>query len=273
MKYLYSIIILLGLQLTKAVSQPCTNVEEFNRKKHWVGGTYGHPYTLFDRHNGLSLQQTINNIRIRIKDENIPNKEGQVYLAYQQVYNNAVGAMPKDDGMMTADGNVSDLALWAKNNAFVFLIGLDGDGKYMDTTEYAGVKSFTTRNAFRDRAYHPYEHDTTVNAFHHLKGDMPGKIKDLKIGSRSLMLWLTCYDLLKATYELPELRDSLRNPFGFADADRNGLACTPRNKLRKLTRDLYQESQGVFGVVTNRYGWKKNHLSPQNYLPIFVLQF
>jgi hypothetical protein len=37
--------------------------------------------------------------------------------------------------MMTADGNVSNLALWAKNNAFVFLIGLDRDGKYMDTTE------------------------------------------------------------------------------------------------------------------------------------------
>ena len=87
------------------------------------------------------------------------------------------------------------------------------------------------------------------------------------------MLWLTCYDLLKAAYELPELRDNLRNPFDFADADRNGLACTPRNKLNKLTRDLYQESQGVFGVVTHRYGWKKNHLSPQNYLPIFVLQF
>ncbi len=251
-------------------SQPCTNVEEFNRKKHKVGGTYGHPYTMFDRYNGISFVSTIKNIRITISKK---GQNNQVYLAYQQVFNNAVGAMPKDDGMMTADGNVSNLALWAKNNAFVFLIGLDGDGKYMDTTEYAGVKSFTTRNAFRDRAYHPYEHDTTVNAFHHLKGDMPSKIKDLKIGSRSLMLWLTCYDLLKAAYELPELRDSLRNPFGFADADRNGLACSPRNKLRKLTRDLYQESQGVFGVVTHRYGWKKNHLSPQNYLPIFVLQF
>jgi hypothetical protein len=226
---------------------------------------------MFDSHNGKTFLQTIINIRNRIYNEK--DIAGQVYLAYQQVYNIAVGAMPKDDGMMTADGNVSNLALWAKNNAFVFLIGLDGDGKYMDTTEYAGVKSFTTRNAFRDRAYHPYEHDTTVNAFHHLKGDMPGKIKDLKIGSRSLMLWLTCYDLLKAAYELPELRDSLRNPFGFGDADRNGLACAPRNKLRKLTRDLYQESQGVFGVVTHRYGWEKNHLSPQNYLPIFVLQF
>jgi hypothetical protein len=252
MKKLSYLILLFSIQISNLVAQPCTNVEEFNRKKHRVGGTYGHPYTMFDRYNGLSLLQTIDNIRHRIKNENKPDFKGQVYLAYQQVFNNAVGAMPKDDGMMTADGNVSNLALWAKNNAFVFLIGLDGDGKYMDTTEYAGVKSFATRNAFRDRAYHPYEHDTTVNAFHHLKGDMPSKIKDLKIGSRSLMLWLTCYDLLKAAYELPELRDSLRNPFGFADADRNGLACSPRNKLRKLTRDLYQESQGVFGVVTHR---------------------
>ncbi|MDP3929434.1 MAG: hypothetical protein Q8R57_10465, partial [Bacteroidota bacterium] len=215
-----------------------------------------------DRHNGISFDSTVKLIRKRILEEKpvgISLYGGPVYSAYQLVYNNAVKTMPNDDGMMTEDGDVSDLALWAKNNAFVFLIGLDGDGKFMDTTEYAGITSFAKRNAFRDRAYHPYEYDATVNAFHHLKGDMPGKIKDLKIGSRSLMLWLTCYDLLKAAYALPELRDSLRNPFGFADADRNGLAFTPRNKLRKLTRDLYQESQGVRGVVTHHYGWKKNH--------------
>ena len=117
------------------IAQPCTNVEEFNRKKHRVGGTYGHPYTMFDRYNGFSFVSTIKNIRITISKE---GQNNQVYLAYQQVFNNAVGAMPKDDGMMTADGNVSNLALWAKNNAFVFLIGLDRDGKYMDTTEYAG---------------------------------------------------------------------------------------------------------------------------------------
>ena len=91
---------------------------------------------MFDSHNGKTFLQTIINIRNRIYNEK--DIAGQVYLAYQQVFNNAVGAMPKDDGMMTADGNVSNLALWAKNNAFVFLIGLDRDGKYMDTTEYAG---------------------------------------------------------------------------------------------------------------------------------------
>jgi len=157
MKKLSYLILLFSIQLSNLVAQPCTNVEEFNRKKHWVGGTYGHPYTMFDRYNGLSLLQTIDNIRHRNKNENKPDFKGQVYLAYQQVYDNAVKTMPNDDGMMTEDGKVSNLALWAKNNAFVFLIGLDGDGKYMDTTEYAGVKSFAKRNAFRDRAYHPYE--------------------------------------------------------------------------------------------------------------------
>ena len=125
MKHLISIILtLLAINL---IAQPCTNVEEFNRKKHRVGGTYGHPYTLFDRHNGKSFNKTIIEIRARIVGESPESIAGQVYLAYQQVFNNAVGAMPKDDGMMTADGNVSNLALWAKNNAFVFLIGLDGD--------------------------------------------------------------------------------------------------------------------------------------------------
>lgn len=89
---------------------------------------------------------------------------------------------------------------------------------------------------------------------------MPGKIKDLKLGSRSLMLWLTCYDLLKAAYELPELRDSLRNPFGFADADRNGLEFSPRNKLRIVIRDLYQENSDFKRVTFHSLDFLTFHL-------------
>jgi hypothetical protein len=135
-RYFTAILLLLTVNV---ISQPCTKVEELTRKRHQIGGsTSGHPYTMFDRHNGKTFDFTIKDIRKRIINEFHPANPGPVCAAYQQVFNNAVGAMPKDDGMMTADGNVSNLALWAKNNAFVFLIGLDRDGKYMDTTEYAG---------------------------------------------------------------------------------------------------------------------------------------
>ncbi len=124
MKKIFTTSILMLLSII-VIAQPCTNVEEFNRKKHRVGGTYGHPYTMFDKHNGKTFDFTIKDIRKRIINEFHPANPGPVCAAYQQVYNNAVGAMPKDDGMMTADGNVSDLALWAKNNAFVFLTDVD----------------------------------------------------------------------------------------------------------------------------------------------------
>jgi hypothetical protein len=115
-------VILISLLFASTVvkSQPCTKIDELNRKRHKVEGmTYGHPYTMFDRHNGLTLQQTIENIRNKIKSEKDLDVK-PVYSAYQAVYNNAILARPTDNGMSNA--GVSALAQWAKNNAFVFLI-------------------------------------------------------------------------------------------------------------------------------------------------------
>jgi hypothetical protein len=89
-------------------------------------------------------------------------------------------------------------------------------------------------------------------------------LKRIQYCSRSLILWLQTYDLLKAAYEI---RDELnlikppknRHPWEFGDADRNGLDCSQRNKLRKLTRDLYYYSKGFDGIVEHATGWKKNH--------------
>jgi hypothetical protein len=87
--------------LTKAVSQPCTNVEEFNRKKHWVGGTYGHPYTMFDRYNGKTFEQTIFAIRENLikekKDTTL--KFTPILEAYCNAIDNAILPMPTDNGM------------------------------------------------------------------------------------------------------------------------------------------------------------------------------
>jgi hypothetical protein len=262
----FIIILLIASNILDVFSQPCTNIEELTRKRHQIGGsTQGHPYTMFDRHNGLSFDSTIKNIRHRIWKEYDPinSKHGPVYLAYQNVCDNANLPMPTDNGM---DVNaVSSLAVWAKNNAFVFLIGLDRDGNFMDSTAYSGVTNFDKRNEYRNKSLYAFDVGLTgaIDANNPSWGwwifptaylfanwiEEQNFLNKLQFHSRSLLFWLQSYDLMKAAYELPELRDSLRNPFGFADADRNGLACTPRNKLRKLTRDLYQESQGARGVI------------------------
>ena len=68
--------------------------------------------------------------------------------------------------------------------------------------------------------------------------------------------------MLKAAYEIRDELDKIepnRYPWKFADADRNGLECSQRNKLRKLTRDLYYYSSGIGGLVVHEFGWKKNH--------------
>jgi hypothetical protein len=49
-----------------------------------------------------------------------------VFKAYLALFVNAIGPMPTDKGMITYNSNgdksgPSALALWAKNNAFVFL--------------------------------------------------------------------------------------------------------------------------------------------------------
>jgi hypothetical protein len=127
-------------------SQSCHGVKELLRKRHTISGmTYGHPYTMFDRHNKLSLDSMISNIRNRINDEK--SKDGPLFKAYQAIYNNATSAMPTDDGTMNIiDKTPSKLAIWAKNNAFVFLVGLDENGEliykqFKSTTIYENNKT------------------------------------------------------------------------------------------------------------------------------------
>ncbi len=41
----------------------CTGYEELFRKRHQIaGGQYGHPYTIFDRKNALSFDETLNRV-------------------------------------------------------------------------------------------------------------------------------------------------------------------------------------------------------------------
>lgn len=238
----------LTLQITASFSQSCHDVKELLRKRHTISGmNYGHPYTMFDRHNGYALDSMISNIRLKFKKDTI------VRNAYQKIYTNATKPRPLDDGKKNGDG-YSALAIWAKNNAFVFLIGLDSVGNLMDSTDTTYYK----RNTFRDRA---------KGAFNYLDGAIPSYIPlynsddhNMQHYSRSLIYWLQAYDLLKAAYEVSELRNAGRNPWGFGDADRNTDGdCGVRRRLRDYARNIYRRSEGIDGIVEHATGWKKNH--------------
>ena len=163
------VLFLLSLIAIKQFAQPCTKLDELYRKIHTVEGrTYGNPYTIFDRHNGLGFQNTIENIRKRLINEKpLPDIQRTVFLAYKLIYNHANTVLPPNSGNIQDDGLIkevtgeeagstpSDRALWAKNCAFVMLIGLDGNGDSL---------SLSQRNAFKYKA---------IQAFDNLNGEIP----------------------------------------------------------------------------------------------------
>ncbi|MFN4083644.1 MAG: hypothetical protein ACK4K9_08440 [Bacteroidia bacterium] len=56
---------------------------------------------------------------------------------------------------------------------------------------------------------------------------------------------MQAYDLLKACGRLQN--------------DRNKSDLTPRDNIRKLARNIFNEANDIEGVLQNPYGWKKNY--------------
>ncbi|MCK6610617.1 MAG: PKD domain-containing protein [Bacteroidia bacterium] len=266
-----------------------TSVKEWTRKRHnIVGGHYGHPYTIFDRHENENVIVLIENIRKRLINEDTLKGSNQIVLkTYERIYNYATSNHLNSDKGFPKTG-VSNLALWAKNNAFVFLIGLDKEGNALDPT---------TRLEFKNRALSAFEaiedeipdgelmkrttalvlgyslaHPTIPTFIPTISAAIGTQIyqelvvyEQYKFHSRSLILWLEAYDLLKASAVLTsELGSNAYFSNKDSDAnqkDKNGhiLRNTPRNILREQTKNLYLASKGVFGISTHVFGWKKNH--------------
>lgn len=166
MKTKFLVLLISFATVKSIVAQSCTDIEELLRKRHTISGmTYGHPYTMFNRHPNtssllpgqrsstltnakFSMDSAIKNIRERIKSEkNKDNSESPIFKAYKLIYAKAKESKPSDNGFPNIKG-VSQLAIWAKNNAFVFLVGMNDTGALLDVIDPSGA----TRNAFRDRA-------------------------------------------------------------------------------------------------------------------------
>jgi hypothetical protein len=195
-----------------------------------------------------------------MEKDDINDETKPIYSAYKKVYEYAESTKPTDDGIGSKSNNkytgFSSLAVWAKCNAFVFLVGLDVNGHRIDSLDSLNLLSnpsyYTLRKKYRDNALDALKHD--------LKGDANNiTLNELQHLDRSLILWLQTYDMLKAACELPDLTSKGIHPYAFGNSDANLYDCSPRNKLRRLTRELYMKSKGYFGIVEHKWGWKKNH--------------
>ena len=128
-----------------AIAQPGTKVNELLRDRYTVSnGNYGHPYTIFDKNNDSKFDESLIAIRNRIKNEKLDTtiaiSEKVIFSTYKKVYDNALSPRPTDDGMPNT--GISGLARWAKSNAFVMLVGLNGNG---DSLSLAGRDSCKSR--------------------------------------------------------------------------------------------------------------------------------
>lgn len=225
--------------------------DELNRKRlKFDDMRYGNPYTLIDRDRFPDANTAFNEIRKVLQSE----KNNELRLSYSKMFSEAIGLRPASGGNW--DPDVSELAIWAKYNAFIYVIGLEPDKfKFLDDL---GPEGKAVRDGFRDRA---------MDAFRYMDCRVPSAPYDglyeptnrLQKRARELIMWCEAYDWLKGAAYDAKLDES-RWPLPKGDNDRNEGDCSPRNRLRLLARNFYAAAEGsFFGPIENRFTWKRNH--------------
>jgi hypothetical protein len=223
--------------------------ELFRKRVKEQGMRYGNPYTMFVRDDNFNKDTSLDQIRKNINNYKIVNRKFFIYSyadLYKGIYKSAIAAEPNRCPELQVEEDCMHPA-WVKNNAIVYLLEL----KY-DTTDQGKDTlkplSLSDKNWFFDRAnqglrnLNPSVATCNWGASYGCK-----KVRNKAI---QLVYYLQAYDLLKAG-----------NGIAAYDGDRNHSDgdCSPRNKLRKYTRDIYKYSEGDLGITEHAIGWKKNH--------------
>lgn len=213
------------------------------------GMSYGNPYTLMDRRIFSDPNDGYKAIRTTLMDDK--NDVLRIDL-YKVCYDFALQPMPSSGGNWERD--YSRLAIWAKFNAFVFVIGIDPYNAFqsLDVTDPSGSK----RDSFALR---------TLQAFNHMDYRCPsppldgfeGPVDNLQFRCRELQYYLEAYDWLKGANADPDLAG--RCPLPPYDEDRNSGYCSPRYRLRLFARNFYIAAKGILGPIESPTGWKRNH--------------
>lgn len=238
------LILLLGESTILAFAQP----DELYRKRYKEPGmTYGNPYTTFNRRKpNWSLASDLKIIRDRLIAFNGSATLSTYALAYAELYNSAFASEPSNSGH-AGSSTGSPHAVWTKNNAIIWLVGVKYYKDSSNNNRFILVDSLSEVekndfNSFRDHAILGLKRLNT-NVVACIIGGEEG-CKYLLGRSRELTQYIQAYDLLKACGALP--------PY---DQDRNEEG-SPRNKLREFARNVYTNADEV---LNSRTGWKRNH--------------
>lgn len=194
-----------------------------------------YPYTTFNRNTSLSFQDQLEVIRKAIKQgyNQDAAKRNDFSSIYSDIYNKVMNPIPWGSSNDANGNDYKDgledigLAAWAKNAAFVYLIGLTADTMQISSNDLDGIG---------------------WNAEYVLQNICPEVSedqKDLINDSRRLIAMVQAYDLLKAGNRLQD--------------DRNHDDLTVRDNIRLFARNLYRKTKGQWSVVRSLTGHKKNH--------------
>ena len=223
----------------------------------------GFPYTSFIKDNNMdwfsdnkhAIELTISEIIIKIKSESNPLSLGPNYIGYKQIWDNANKSIAESrDQYLFFENDQSEndcykLATWAKDNAFIFLVGYNPETQSILTDNERHKYAVNVEMAFM-------EMDTRVPEAPYDGISEPQR--QLQFHGKNLIMWLQAYDYMKAARWWPIYM--YNDDVAPVDEDRNSCPCSMRNKLRMYSRNVYRTSKGpVFGVIDNMYGWKKNH--------------
>jgi hypothetical protein len=122
---------------TKSKAQSCRKPffgvpEELVRNRHKEPEmAYGHPYTIFNkRYSDFYLQREIDSIQKTIQ------LDGNLKIFYSSIVNYCNTTDEPEDLPPNRSADPSELAVWAKYNAFVLLIGIEADGSPINEEVY-----------------------------------------------------------------------------------------------------------------------------------------
>ncbi len=237
------------------------------------GALYGNPYTLMDRKKYPNPNDGFRAIRNNLK--NVDNRKLQdVYKSIlaeaSKSLSSVLAAAESGDFKHAKSIKPSPLAIWAKYNAFVFVIGLDSNFNELAATSAKRLQYQTNAlEAFRNMNCRVYGKDlksiltkspvlqylVMPTAFLHDWLDVNERLQGRAL---ELIMYCEAYDWLKAAAQEDSLAAANVAALPPYDWDRNGSKCLPRDNLRLFARNFFIAADGWFGTIESPRSWKKS---------------
>ncbi len=250
-------LLLIGLLIEARSQTPCTFgqgtvPDELFRKRlkdTEAGFKYGGPYTMFNRSKDDWSFDYIRGEVIKRITAGLPVGDIVDLPFFALVYKNILDhAGQPEPAYCPEDSKDCDHPKWVKSNALVFYIGLK-DSISITGLHYMVPMSIPERKNYFFRAQTGLT-NLNFSVVSCWGGPYCGIIRQRAM---HLISYLQAYDLLKS---YGEHWGQTISPDYITGDDRNKGTCSPRNKLRRLARNVFNESDAV---INSPSGWKRNH--------------